>query len=57
MGKDPITGNARDPLTIKDYTSKQLELALPDIPITEAQASIIRMYSLDYNISIVIVRG
>ena len=39
------------------YTSKQLELALPDIPITEAQASIINMYALDYDISIVIVMG
>ena len=55
-GKDPITKKDRV-LKVTDYTSKQLELALPDIPITEEQASIINLYAMDYNISIVIVRG
>ena len=46
-----------DPLELSSIKNKKLELAFPDIPITEAQASIINMYALDYDISIVIVRG
>ncbi len=47
----------KPPLELSSITNKKLELALPDIPITEEQAKIINMYALDYNISIVIVRG
>lgn len=55
--KDGVVEWGETKLPLSSISNKELELIFPDIPITAEQASIINMYAVDYNISIVIVKG
>ena len=46
-----------EPLHASSYSSKQLELVIPDMPISDSQTKILQKFIDDYDISIIIMKG